>query len=201
MLSACPPGYVPRKIGYNLDSIKIKVTQPIEQFISGNNGVYELTGIGKRWVNLQTFQKWTTSACYRTPNHVDYEHLERIYWGTITGTAPIYGADVEGTLTDPDVTTWNCNNLGTILNYIRDDYGLDIRGVITPFLYFAMWKTTFCWHIEDMDLYALNYIHFGYPKTWYTIPPSHGREFEALADRLFPPRAATAMPILGIKEL
>lgn len=177
---------MPRKIGYNLDTLKLKIPQPIEQNVSGENGVYQVNGIGKRWVSVQTFQKWATSERYRTPKHVDYDHLERIYWENITGTAPIYGIDIDDSLTDPDVTIWNCNNLGTILNHIRDDYNLDIRGVITPFIYIGMWKASFAWHIEDMDLYSINFIHVGAPKTWYAIPPAHGRAFEALADRLFP---------------
>ena len=61
---------------------------------------------------------------------------------------------------------WNINKLDTILDYVIEDYGVRIEGVNTAFLYFGMWKSSFAWHTEDMDLYSIYYLHAGYPKTW-----------------------------------
>lgn len=122
-----------------------------------------------------------TACRYRTPRHEDYEELERKYWKNITFNQPIYGADISGSLTDSDQDSWNVQRLGSILDYVDGDYGIQIEGVNTAYLYFGMWKTTFAWHTEDMDLYSINYLHFGAPKSWYCIPPEHGRRLERLA--------------------
>ena len=122
-----------------------------------------------------------SSFRFTTPAHDSFEEIERKYWKNITFNQPIYGADISGSIYDADQDIWNINRLGSILDLVNEDYGIKIEGVNTAYLYFGMWKTTFPWHTEDMDLYSINYLHFGASKHWYGIPPEHGRRFERLA--------------------
>lgn len=181
-----PPEWIPRKSGYDLDNLDLTIPAPICQVVTGKQGLYQQINIQKKSMTVKEYSKLANSDRYNTPRHFDYEDLERKYWKNITYVAPIYGADVSGSLTDPDVKEWNINHLGTILDYVNKDYGISIDGVNTAYLYFGMWKTTFAWHTEDMDLYSINYLHFGAPKTWYAIPPEHGRRLERLASGFFP---------------
>ncbi|XP_056270970.1 lysine-specific demethylase 4B [Pseudoliparis swirei] len=100
--------------------------------------------------------------------------------------SPIYGADVSGSIYDEDIHEWNIGHLNTLLDMVEQECGIVIEGVNTPYLYFGMWKTTFAWHTEDMDLYSINYLHFGQSKSWYAIPPEHGKRLERLAKGFFP---------------
>lgn len=177
---------MPRKSGYNIDEFDLTIPSPIQQIVTGKQGIYQQLNIQKRSMTVKQFRELAFSERHQTPKHFDYADLERKYWKNVTYIAPIYAADVAGTLTDPDVKCWNINCLGTILDYVNTDYGISIAGVNTAYLYFGMWKTSFAWHTEDMDLYSINYLHFGSPKTWYAIPPAHGRKLEKLANRLFP---------------
>ncbi|XP_012269220.2 lysine-specific demethylase 4C-like isoform X1 [Athalia rosae] len=180
-----PAQWVARKSGYHLDDLDITIPAPICQVVDGKQGLYQQINIQKKSMTVKEYSKLANSERYSTPKHFDYEDLERKYWKNITYVAPIYGADVSGSLTDPEVKEWNINHLGTILDYVNEDYGISIDGVNTAYLYFGMWKTTFAWHTEDMDLYSINYLHFGAPKTWYAIPPEHGRRLERLANGFF----------------
>jgi hypothetical protein len=105
----------------------------------------------------------------------EYKEIERHYWRNITFNQPMYGADMLGTLFDKSVKSWNTNILDNTLNKL----GVTLPGVNSPYLYFGMWKATFPWHVEDMDLYSINYIHFGAPKQWYIIQPCYQKRFES----------------------
>jgi len=98
--------------------------------------------------------------------------------------APIYGADTSGTLFDEGVS-WNLGELDTILDDLCRETGASLEGVTNPYLYFGMWKTTFAWHIEDMNLYSINYLHFGEAKRWYGVPPESAYRLEEYAKSHF----------------
>lgn len=44
----------------------------------------------------------------------------------------------------------------------------------------------FGYHQEDMNLLSINYLHFGEPKIWYSIPASENEKFEKLMNKLYP---------------
>ncbi|XP_044723912.1 jmjC domain, hydroxylase domain-containing protein [Hirsutella rhossiliensis] len=110
------------------------------------------------------------------------EELERAYWKTLTYASPLYGADLMGTLFDDRTDIWNLNKLPNLLDVL----GTKVPGVNTAYLYLGMWKATFAWHLEDVDLYSINYLHFGAPKQWYSISQADARRFEAAMKSIWP---------------
>ncbi|CAH8642903.1 unnamed protein product [Heterobilharzia americana] len=86
---------------------------------------------------------------------------------------------------DIDHNTWNISKLDSILSRVFKEEGVQIPGVNTPYLYYGMWRSTFPWHVEDVDLYSINYLHYGLPKCWYVIPPAYARKFEAFVSEYF----------------
>ncbi|PVU91607.1 hypothetical protein BB561_004318 [Smittium simulii] len=112
-----------------------------------------------------------------------YNEIERSYWRNLLIEAPMYGADILGSLfpTVEDFPSWNIRNLKSILNKVK----LEISGVTLPYLYVGAWKSTFSWHLEDMDLYSINYVHFGAPKAWFSITDTDCARFERCAQATF----------------
>lgn len=55
----------------------------------------------------------------------------------------------------------------TILQLLK----ANLPGITTSMLYAGMWRSMFAFHVEDVNLYSINYLHRGDPKSWYGIPP------------------------------
>ncbi|KAF1384154.1 hypothetical protein PFLUV_G00139340 [Perca fluviatilis] len=179
-----PKEWKPRSSYDDIDDLVIPA--PIQQVVTGQSGLFTQYNIQKKSMTVREFRKMANSDKFCSPHYDDFEELERKYWKNVTFNPPIYGADVNGSLYGPEVKEWNIRRLNTILDTVESESGITIEGVNTPYLYFGMWKTTFAWHTEDMDLYSINYLHFGEPKSWYCVPPEHGKRLERLAKGFFP---------------
>ncbi|KAG7285383.1 hypothetical protein NEMBOFW57_010010 [Staphylotrichum longicolle] len=130
----------------------------------------------KGWDYHMDISEFTPERC---------EELEKTYWKTLTYAPPLYGADLPGTLFDESVKLWNLDRLPNLLDVL----GTKVPGVNTAYLYLGMWKATFAWHLEDVDLYSINYLHFGAPKQWYSISQADARRFEAAMKNIWPTEA------------
>ena len=108
--------------------------------------------------------------------------LETAYWKSLGFNQPMYAADMPGSLFEDKTTSWNVAKLENLLDVL----GTKVPGVNTAYLYMGMWKATFAWHLEDVDLYSINYIHFGAPKQWYSISQEDARKFEKAMKTVWP---------------
>ncbi|KAF2156135.1 JmjC-domain-containing protein [Myriangium duriaei CBS 260.36] len=122
---------------------------------------------------LHSLDEFTPERC---------KELETAYWKSLIFAQPMYAADMPGSLFTDDVTSWNVAKLENLLDVL----GTKVPGVNTAYLYMGMWKATFAWHLEDVDLYSINYIHFGAPKQWYSISQEDARKFEAAMKNVWP---------------
>lgn len=136
--------------------------------------------------HLEGLDEFTPERC---------KELEDAYWKTIWSGQPMYGADMPGSLFDDRTTSWNVAKLPNLLDVL----GTKVPGVNTAYLYLGMWKASFAWHLEDVDLYSINYIHFGAPKQWYSISQEDARRFEAAMKSIWPNDAKNCSQFLRHK--
>eukprot|EP00088_Acartia_fossae_P062732 TRINITY_DN7593_c0_g2_i10.p1 TRINITY_DN7593_c0_g2~~TRINITY_DN7593_c0_g2_i10.p1 ORF type:complete len:610 (+),score=156.64 TRINITY_DN7593_c0_g2_i10:92-1921(+) len=187
-----PKEWIPRKKGYVLEDIDFKIDRPLRQTLKpepGQGGVFRFASSAMNPISVEDYARLAQTQQYVTPPHHTYEELEVKYWKSTEAANfldPIYGADVNESLTDDECNVWNVSKLDSILKEGVEGEADIIPGINNSYLYFGMWGATFSWHVEDMDLYATNYLHHGAPKTWYCIPPEHAYRMELLAKKLFP---------------
>jgi hypothetical protein len=132
--------------------------------------------------------------------------------GLTTGEDYSIGIDKTWRVKNPAVEKkaipWDVSNLPSALTRLLPR-GMKLPGVNTPYLYFGMWKATFAWHVEDMDLFSINYLHWGVspflspffirfcdadgllaviqaPKHWYAVPQARANALESAMKSFFP---------------
>lgn len=62
-------------------------------------------------------------------------------------------------------------------------------------------QSFFAWHVEDADLYSVNFLHCGAPKIWYCVSPKDKAKFERLAGSLNPEQLRTCKGFLRHKDI
>ncbi|KZT30281.1 JmjC-domain-containing protein [Neolentinus lepideus HHB14362 ss-1] len=140
------------------------------------------------------FELFDPHSDWLPPNTTPFDYtpalcqkLERHYWRNCgLGKPAWYGADMAGSLFTDETKCWNVAKLPSLLARLLPPSSKGLLGVNTPYLYFGMWRATFAWHVEDMDLFSINYIHFGAPKFWYAIPQSRAVSLENTMRGYFP---------------
>ncbi|KAF4802955.1 lysine-specific demethylase 4C-like protein [Turdus rufiventris] len=126
-----PKEWKPRKHYDDIDDLVIPA--PIQQMVTGQSGLFIQYSIQKKPMTVKEFKQLANSDKYRTPRYVDYEDLERKYWKNLTFVAPIYGADINGSIYDEGIEEWNIAHLNTILDVVGEECGISIEGVNTPY--------------------------------------------------------------------
>jgi len=97
-----------------------------------------------------------------------------------SGFPTIHGGRITDDLNFQDEKThpFNLNNLSRAkdsLFQIITRKQESISGISSPWMYSGMLFASFCWHVEDLYMYSINYMHKGASKTW-----SHNKNLSML---------------------
>ena len=129
------------------------------------------------------------------PDAADVARRAADFWRTIGPNegqpAPEYGADVDASIfageDESAGSGWNLHGMPSCrLRPFLARLGASMPGVNRGMLYFGAPRAFFAWHVEDANLYSINYLHCGAPKSWYALSPERSRDFERLAGDHFP---------------
>ncbi|CCM00034.1 uncharacterized protein FIBRA_02060 [Fibroporia radiculosa] len=165
--------------------------------------------LAERAVKDKTFlETFDPHSDWLPPNTTSFDYtpafcreLERRYWRNCgLGKSAWYGADLAGSLFTEETTSWNVARLQSALSRLLPASSKGLPGVNTPYLYFGMWRATFAWHVEDMDLFSINYVHFGAPKFWYAMPQARAAALEQTMRGYFPKDVSNCAQFLRHKS-
>ena len=176
------------------------------QHATGRKGLFRTLLVEQKPLSIKDDFKPMASKPENQPSKAALEDethstLEREFWKKVTYNPPTYCADVAGTLFDGNNWGWDVSKLDSLLSRTLKKRGITLDGVNSSYLYFGMWRALFAWHTEDMDLYSVNYLHYGAPKFWYAIAPEDRERFEILAQGMVPEMWRACPEFLRHKEL
>jgi len=176
------------------------------QHATGRKGLFRTLLVEQKPLSIKHDFKPMASKPENQPSKAALEDethstLEREFWKKVTYNPPTYCADVAGTLFDGNNWGWDVSKLDSLLSRTLKKRGITLDGVNSSYLYFGMWRALFAWHTEDMDLYSVNYLHYGAPKFWYAIAPEDRERFEILAQGMVPEMWRACPEFLRHKEL
>jgi [histone H3]-trimethyl-L-lysine9/36 demethylase len=170
---------------FNLSSVSSMVIKnPVRQLVNSTKaGVYSTHLFDINNMTIADFMRFAEM------NKCDESVLdrERKFWRNLGSSVkwadPIYGADMLGSLFgEHHASSWNLNKIHSVLRLLESD----IPGVNSSMLYVGTWRSFFAFHVEDLNLYSINYLHTGEPKSWYGISPEHKLRFESMSDSFHP---------------
>ena len=147
----------------------------IQQHVAGDHGVYALMHQPKKnSVSFENFRRSANSYAVRegVAAKATLDELEDKFWSELVGAQPpLYGADLDASLFTPEMCEWNLNLLPDLLRRGPAQLRQKMAGINTPMLYIGGFRSIFSLHIEDMDLYSINYMYTHIP--FPPAPASH----------------------------
>ena len=87
-------------------------------------------------MTVQQFRDMAMKEKVPKSTKYNYDDIERTFWKNIRFNPPLYGADMQGTLLDPELKHWNLQHLDSMLKVIT----AGLPGITQPYLYFGMFK-------------------------------------------------------------
>lgn len=166
----------------------IKVSRQKLTPVSGQPGaMYVYNEQAQQPISVKEYEMLSQNPKLRRPNGASEEQ----FWRFALKADARYATDIPMSLTNG--ATWDLSNLGTILDRLKVR-GEAVEGVTTPYLYIGMWSSIFGYHVEDMNLYSISYLHFGAPKIWYVVASQFKEKMDAIIDAMLPDEEFCAAP-------
>ncbi|KAI9252601.1 JmjC domain, hydroxylase-domain-containing protein [Sporodiniella umbellata] len=117
----------------------------------------------------------------KSSQNVEVEHGLRLH-GTEHGS----GFPVTENLKFESFDPWNLNIIPVSPHSLFTFVKSENHQLMTPWLYVGMCFSALSWQMEEHSTYSVSYLHWGEPKTHYSIPRSSLENFELVVKKFVP---------------